>query len=305
MPSPRDRRWILAVFFVTVFPLTVVHFSCVAVLGPGSWGSGVEEKEPAVESARERPDLAPYAQEWEAVRDASGEAAADPPDWAIEVLGDRGGDIVWADRLDENGPAALLTSGGNNWTEQQQLFLSEGSEAAPREVEIPADMIVRHPTFLRKGDQVLLVLGRWNSWAVSPTQKLRRYGKSWFDPTLRPENSLYAYDPKTETLEMLGPGGGLKPSPDRTKAVIVRSGALGTTLHSLHVWEPASDQIETVVSLSEADPGSGRSFDCGWSSDSQAVFIWGSAGGFRPRAREPRELKWIYVAAEKKLFSIE
>ena len=164
MPSPRNRRWILAILFVTVFPVTAVHFSCVAVLGPGSWGSGVEEKEPALQSARERPDLAPYAQEWEAVRDASGEAAADPPDWAIEVLGDRGGDIVWADRLDENGPAALLTAGGNNWTEQQRLFLSGVSEAALREVEIPADMIVRRPTFLRKGDQVLLVLGRWNSW---------------------------------------------------------------------------------------------------------------------------------------------
>ena len=305
MPDNRNRRWILAVFFVTVFPLSAVHFSCVAVLGPGSWGSGVEEKDPILQSARERPDLAPYIEEWETVRKTSEEAPATSPVWAVEALGDREGDIVWVDRIEETGHAVLLTTDGSNWTEGQNLYVSEGSEAPLREVEIPGDMIIERPTLLRKGNEVILVLGRWNSWAVSPTQKLSRYSKSWFDPTLRPENSLYVYDWVTGMPEMLCPGGGLKPSPDRAKAAIVRSGALGTTLHSLHIWEPVSGEIETIVSLSEADPGSGRSFDYGWSADSKAVFIWGSAGGFRPRAREPRELQWIYFEAEKKIFSIQ
>ena len=304
MPSNRNRRWIWAVFFVTVFPVFAVHFSCVAVLGPGSWGSGVEEKAPLIEPARRRPDLAPYVEQWEAARNAE-QATEAFPAWAIESLGDREGDIVWADRTDENGDAVVLTAGGKNWTEQQRLYLSTGSEAGLREVEIPSEMILRHPTFLKSGDQVKLVLGRWNSWAVSPTQKLSRYRKSWFDPTLRPEYSLFAYDEETGAFEILGPGGDLKPSPDRTKAVIVRSGALGTTLHSLHVWEPGSGAMETIASLSEADPGSGRSFDYGWSTDSKAVFIWGSAGGFRARAQERRELQWIYMAAEKKVFSID
>ncbi len=305
MPSTRNRRWILAVFFVTVFPVSAVHFSCVAVLGPGSWGSGVEEKDPILQSVRERPDLARYVEEWETVRKTSDEAPATSPVWAVEALGDRVSDIVWADRIKETGHAVLLTADGSNWTEHQSLSLFEGSGAMLREAAIPRDMIVERPTLLKKGDEVILVLGRWNSWAVSPTQKLSRYTKSWFDATLRPENSLYLYDLETEDLEILSPGGGLQPSPDRTKALIVRSGALGTTLHSLHVWEPGSGHIETIASLSEADPGSGRSFDYGWSSDSKAVFIWGAAGGFRPRARQHHELRWIYLAAEKELFSIE
>ncbi len=305
MASNRNRRWIWAVFFVTVFPVSAVHFSCVAVLGPGSWGSGVEEKEPLMEAARERPDVVPYIEQWEAARNAEQAAEASPLAWAVELLGDREGDIVWADRTNEYGDTVVLTASGKNWTEQQRLYLSTGSEAGLREVEIPAEMILRRPTFLKNGGPTQLIVGRWNSWAVSPTRKLSRYRKSWFDPSLRPENSLFAYDDKTGAFEMLGPGGGLKPSPDRTKAVIVRSGALGTTLHSLHVWEPGSGAIETIASLSEADPGSGRSFDYGWSADSKAVFIWGSAGGFRARAQDRRELRWIYLAAEKKLFSID
>ncbi len=304
MASNRNRRWIWAVFFVTVFPVAVVHFSCVAVLGPGSWGSGVEEKEPLMEPARGRPDLAPYVEQWEAARNA-GQTAEVSPAWAVESLGVRAGDIVWADRFEGTGQSVLLTAGGGNWTEQQRLYLSTGPEAELREVEIPAEMILRRPTLLKSGGQTQLIVGRWNSWAVSPTQKLSRYRKSWFDPTLRPEHSLFAYDEETGAFEMLGPGGGLKPSPDRTKAVIVRSGALGTTLHSLHVWEPGSGAMETIASLSEADPGSGRSFDYGWSTDSKAVFIWGSAGGFRARAQDRRELQWIYMAAEKKVFSID
>lgn len=304
MPSTRNHRWIWAVFFVTVFPATAIHFSCVAVLGPGSWGSGVEEKEPLVEAAGERPDLAPYVEQWKAARDAGPVAETSPP-WVVASLGDREGDVVWADRVADNGDAVVLTAGGGNWTEQQRLFVSRGTKTELREVEIPAGMILRHPTFLKSEGQTRLIVGRWNSWAVPPMQKLSRYSKSWFNSTLRPEHSLFAYDDEMGAFEMLGPGGGLKPSPDRSQAVIVRSGALGTTLHSLHVWEPASGTIETVASISEADPGSGRSFEYGWSADSKAVFIWGSAGGFRPRAQDRRELQWIYVTAEKKIFSIE
>ena len=302
MPAARHRRWIGAVFFVIVFPLAAVHFSCVAVLGPGSWGSGVEQKEPTVHPAEQRVDLAAYADEWETNRHA---APASPPGWAVERLEDQEEELVWADRLKETGHAALLTSGGKNWTEKQKLYVSESSAAPFQQVEIPSGMILQRPAFLWKGAEAMLAVGRWNSWAVSPTEKLSRYGKSWFNPALRPENSIYIYGWEAGVFEILGPGGGLQPSPDRSQALIVRSGALGTTLHSLHVWNPGAGHVETIASFSEVDRGSGRSFDYGWSSDSKAVFIGGAAGGFRPRDRERRELRWIYLTAEKKTYSIE
>ena len=200
MPSTRNHRWIWAVFFVTVFPATAIHFSCVAVLGPGSWGSGVEEKEPLVEAAGERPDLAPYVEQWKAARDAGPVAETSPP-WVVASLGDREGDVVWADRVADNGDAVVLTAGGGNWTEQQRLFVSRGTKTELREVEIPAGMILRHPTLLKSEGQTRLIVGRWNSWAVPPMQKLSRYSKSWFNSTLRPEHSLFAYDDEMGAFE--------------------------------------------------------------------------------------------------------
>ena len=166
-------------------------------------------------------------------------------------------------------------------------------------------MIVDRPTLLRQGSSVVLVFGRWNSWAIPAIDKISRYLRSYLDSSLLPEYSLYVHDISQGTTRYHGPGGTLKASPDRRKAAFLRSGSHGTSLHSIHVWDLETGRIETVLSLTEADPGSGASFDYRWSGDSRALHISGGAGGFVARSAAPRQLNLIYVLAEKLIYSIE
>ena len=64
MPAAKNRRWIWAVLFVVLFPLFATHFSCIAVLGPGTWGSGLEEKLPSIVPGNSNPRVAGYAKEF-------------------------------------------------------------------------------------------------------------------------------------------------------------------------------------------------------------------------------------------------
>ena len=351
------RRWLPAVLLVIFFPLAAVHFSCVAVLGPGSWGSGVEEKTPELLPAGGNPELLQYIDEFSAPaperpgwdgdlsglegtvvfadrlededglddaldQDATGdqhdtdlEGSGDPHD--ISDLGGYDGsagdddlghneDLGRNDDLGHNEPWVVQTArAGGNWTQGQRLYLRAPGGGRFRELDIARDMIVDRPTLLRKGSSVVLVFGRWNSWAISALDKISRYLRSYLDSSLLPEYSLYVHDISEGTTRYQGPGGTLKESPDRRKAAFLRSGSRGTSLHSIHIWNLETGKTETVISLTEADPGSGTSFDYRWSGDSRALHISGGAGGFVARSAEPRQLNLIYVLAEKALYSIE
>ena len=88
------RRWVPVVLLVILFPVAAVHFSCVAVLGPGSWGSGVEEKTPALLAAGSKPALRQYIPEF-------AEEQAAQPEWE----GDSSqleGMVVFTDHLEED-----------------------------------------------------------------------------------------------------------------------------------------------------------------------------------------------------------
>jgi len=298
------RRWLPAVLLVIFFPFAAVHFSCIAVLGPGSWGSGVEEKTPDLLAAAGEPELLQYIDEF---------AAGEPerPGWKGDSSGFEGA-VVFSDHLadsddhEENDPWVIQTArvGGNSTLDQRLYLLPPGGDHF-QELDIPREMIVDRPTLLRNGSSVVLVFGRWNSWGIPALHKISRYLRSYLDSSLLPEYSLYVHDVSAGTTRYQGPGGALKPSPDRRKAAFLRSGSRGTSLHSIHVWDLETGKTETVLSLTEADPGSGASFDYRWSGDSRALRISGGAGGFVARSAEPRELNLIYLLAEKAIYSVE
>ena len=292
------RRWVPVVLLVILFPVAAVHFSCVAVLGPGSWGSGVEEKAPELLEAGSKPELRQYIAEF-------AEEQAARPEWE----GDSSqleGTVVFTDHLEDGEVWMIQTArDGGNWTQGQRVYLRSNGDKGFHELDITRNMIVDRPTLLREGSAVRLVYGRWNSWAIRPLQKISRYLRSYFNGSLLPEYSLYLYDIAGGTTRYLGPGGTLKASPDRGKAAFLRSGSLGTSLHSIHVWDLETGDTETVLSLTEADPGSGRSFDYRWSGDSRVLHISGGTGGFVARSANPVELNLIYLLEEKAVYTVE
>jgi len=296
-PAPA-RRWVPAVLLVILFPVAAVHFSCIAVLGPGSWGSGVEEKTPELLAAGAKPELRQYIAEFTAEEPAR-------PGWSGDSSGLEGV-VVFTDHLEDKALWVIQTArGGANWTQGQRVYLRGPGADRFRELDITRDGIVDRPTLLREGSSVVLVYGRWNSWAIPPLHKISRYLRSYFNKSLLPEYSLYLHDFNEGTTRYLGPGGTLKASPDRRKAALLRSGSLGTSQHSIHVWNLETGRMETVLSLTEADPGSGRSFDYRWSEDSRALHISGSAGGFVARSAKPHQLNLIYMLKEKAVYRVE
>ena len=129
MSCNQNYRWIWAVLFVTVIPIVAVHVSCVAILGPGSWGSGVEEKMPAIQSIYEKPALSTYLKEWEHLSNTTEEMPTNIAPWAIEILGDLKEELVSADRIKATGRAAMLTTSSNAHPEVVQPVLH--SQSAP------------------------------------------------------------------------------------------------------------------------------------------------------------------------------
>ena len=64
MHSAGSKRWIFAVLLALLFPALAIHASCVAVLGPGNWGSGMEEHIPEILTDQSHPALDGYRSEF-------------------------------------------------------------------------------------------------------------------------------------------------------------------------------------------------------------------------------------------------
>ena len=117
--------------------------------------------------------------------------------------------------------AIYLTAEGERWTDRQHLYLAEPSGTT--ELSLPNAQTVTRPRILR--GRVLYEY--WNPWAVSATQKIRRYVSSWSDKTLRPEASLHVYDPAVQEWKFVMPGHTLVPSPDGKRCGPVALGRAG------------------------------------------------------------------------------
>jgi hypothetical protein len=341
MAAKPGRRWIYAVLLAVVFPALAVHVSCVAVIGTGSWGSGMEEKAPRWNPIEPGSPAAAYVREFANRQPADTAGAA--PDSASPPTPQFGdpvrGKPFWTDFIASENLGVVATHEGESWVEGQHIYLwsgreqasgqspqeqagqatgaepQQGNESAPRgdqapgqgirELDMPSEMIVERPTLMKRGGKTLLVAGRWRPWAISPLEKLSRYLNSYADPSLRPEHSLYVHPLPSGPLEYWGPGHTLEPSPDRRFAILLRSGSLGAGYYSVHLWDFERDLLSTIVSLREAEQGSGRSFDYEWSSDSRAVHITGETGGFARRGGERRSLDLLYLVGEEGLYDLE
>jgi hypothetical protein len=109
----------------------------------------------------------------------------------------------------------------------------------------------------------------------------------------------------TGALGRMAAGGNCKIAPDHSHAAFWRTD--GTGFHSLHIWDVNSGTVEDVISVWEADPGSGTSWDWNWSGDSKALGIKGTCSGFRRRegrASGSRRLNLVYIVAERKMFDV-
>ena len=298
MGQPKSKRWIFAVLLAILFPAFAFHVSCVAVLGPGNWGSGMEEKVPEILDARYAPDVARYRAEFSEGNGAGTEPAA-PPSGAIR------GRVVATGHDEPSGLWIIQSHEGERWIDQQRFALWSEATQELDELHLPSSMIFEQPKLIRREGKIVLVLERWQSWFMPVKAKLRRYLNSWFDETLRPERALYLYDVETRALTYFGPGHTLVVAPNRAHGAFLRSGATASGFYSLHAWDFETGQIETLFSLHESDPGSGRSFQYRWSQDSRTLHLSGSSAGFERRDPERLEFNHLHIRGLAGLYQLD
>jgi len=198
------------------------------------------------------------------------------------------GRIVREDRLAGAGPALVQTRDDT----AGRLYFRPTDAVVWRELPLPRGGRVEEARWVRDGEafRIVLVL-RQPWWPLG-----RSYGRFWralLQPGLRPESGLFLLDPEVAESKFLSAGRMPSPSPDRRAVAFLRSERRG--LHSLHLWWAGQQRPVTVVSLWEADPGSGPSFHWNWSSDSKVLFVRGTARGFEDGpATSPSAVRLLY-----------
>lgn len=300
MPKRTKNRWIVALLLAILFPAAAFHLSCVAVMGPGTWGSGIEEKLPEFAAADSNPDIGRYAAQFA----AQPVAESDWPERPAALNG-ISGQPYFIDHDAALATWAVATYGGSRWIDKQRLFLAQGDPpAVSREIEIPAGWIIERPSIVRRSVKPVLAVGRWNSWSLPAMAKLGRYFRSWRNPELRPEHTIYTYDPDAAEWSYFGPGHSFTVAPDHRRAALLRSGALSAGYYSVHVWDVESGELTTILSLRDVDEGSGRSFELRWSADSQALQIAGATGGFERRKLSAATINLIYLRSNRTVYQV-
>ena len=262
--------------------LYLIHFGWFLLLGPPEWFESVDERVPQMTSVRLGSGFDRYLDEF--ARPARAGLAAQVADVAVGVTGR----VVREDRVPGAGPALLQTR-----DDGADHLYSRQAELDPwRELPLPPGVRVGEARWLRVGDSFgILAVQRRPWWPLG-----RNYGRFWralLDAELRPENGLFLIDPDGAGSRFLFPGQMPFPSPDRQAVAFLRSERHG--FHSLHLWREGDAEPLTVVSLWEADPGSGPSFYWTWSSDSKVLFVRGTARGSKGSpASSPSPVRLLY-----------
>ena len=117
---------------------------------------------------------------------------------------------------------------------------------------------------------------------------------------------IYLIDLESGKSEKQPPASTMEISPDKKKAAfIVSHGKKSWKVnHTVVVWDVESDVRTPLATITEADPGSGRSFDYAWSTDSNLLRIKGSLrlSDDMRLENQVREFLYIYDHSKKKLF---
>ena len=298
MPGAASNpRWILAVVTAVVLPAIILHGTCIAVMGPGTWGSGLQEVEP--EFRQPTPTALQYGR---AIEDNQAGPGGEGSSFEPEARPEMAGQIKWIHRSGER--TAILTEDVPSSDQRQRLYVEERGRA--RQIPLPRDHLVVRPQWAGE----TLIYERWNPWAIPATRKLRRYVASWVDPSLRPEVALYESDSVQVDWRHLMPGHTLTVSPNGRFAAFLRSGALLAGYYSIHVWRVGDQQAVALLSLREHDGKGTQSFSLLWSRDSEALLIRGETDGFRRRGSrggggpEGIPMRLVYIAADHGLYDL-
>lgn len=292
-----NRKWVFAILTAVLFPALALHGTCIAVMGPGTWGSGLHEVLPEFQPASSR--AAAYGREFRegphpVPRSSS---TASPPDTAHLQ-----GELAWSQRIGER--AVFLTDELGAGGRLQHLYVSIAGDL--REVPVEPDHAIVRPQWA--GERI--IYERWNPWAIPPIRKLRRYVASWADPALRPEAGLFGSDAGFENWSFLMPGHTLTLAPNGSIAALLRSGALLAGYYSVHIWPLDRLAPRPILSLREHGHEATRSFALQWSADSGALRIHGRTAGFE-RRRSQRgagpdglAIDLVYVVAEESVYDL-
>lgn len=292
-----NRRWIFAILTAVLFPAIALHGTCVAVMGPGTWGSGMQEVAP--DFKKPTPTAQQYGREI---------ASYEPERYLEEPLPEAGsgariqGQVKWVHG--SQGRIVYLTEDVTSEHIRQRLYLAESGHV--RQLALPSGHVVVRPQWAGEG----VIFERWNPWALPATGKVRRYVASWVDPSLRPEAALYVSTPENGGWRFLTPGHSLAVSPDGRLLAFLRSGALLAGYYSVHVWQPGTDQGAPIVSLREHDSLGTKSFSLRWSRDSEALQIHGATGGFSRRGSRGRAgdegipVDLLYLTSDRTVYDL-
>jgi hypothetical protein len=234
----------------------------------------------------------PYLVEFDRPRTASlASPAARPPGVA--------GRIVREDRLPEAGWTLLQTRD----EAVDYLHCRRNDSDEWRSLPLPPGGRAGEARWVRDGESFGVLLVRHRPWWPLG----RNYGRVWaalVKPALRPATGLFLLDAGSGDARYLFPGDMPAPSPDRRAVAFLRSERRG--FHSLHLWQTGTDESVTVVSLWEADPGSGPSFSWNWSSDSKVLFVRGASRGFENSPeRSIRQVRLLYDVEGDRLVELK
>lgn len=96
------------------------------------------------------------------------------------------------------------------------------------------------------------------------------------------------------------PGGHYRANPQGRYLALTREAV--REYHAVLVWDETKRSFRSVVSIQEADPGSGPSHDYRWSLDGKALLIYGS--GSLPFQPQPADLLYAYLPDEDQLLEL-
>jgi hypothetical protein len=293
------RRTRLALLSGSFAFLVVSHYGWFRVFGPPSrWGTDVIVKVPVM-SERPPMDLACYHQAETLDRKwvASKSALALPHD---SIAGTPFGE----DSSPQCDLDVIQTHTGPEWGDGQHLFVRNASR--PVWTEIPSASLITgaEATVICPTRSPSILLVRWNSWWPY-AESYPRFLRSILDRALRSEFGIYRLDVERQSLRFLFPGYGIVHSPDRRYVAYLTSVNGYSGFHNILVYKVDADRSVRVLSLWEADPGSGRSFSYSWSGDSKALLITGQVRGWASLADNLSDLHLVFLPEPEQLFDIE
>ncbi len=197
------------------------------------------------------------------------------------------GKVLEVDHNDACSLWAILSYEGSRWWEQQFTYVYFEKTGELREITAAASKGSLLDAFVLAGKDCErpFLLGSFSD--------MHDYSPA--------TDELWTYDLRDGEWTLISNGSGLGLSPDRSKATFWRSDDFA--FHCLYVWSIQSGAIRPIVSLNEADPGSGTSWDTRWSRDSKAISIRGDCTGFQDARGAYQEFDFIYLVSSEKIVS--